>query len=182
MVHCWADAGSFASVFTVHGTKTFLDRCKQPAVQPVVPSTVFGNWYATVVLWRPQIALFVNAQTFLPVFVPLAPASRVLTRFPPVMADVLDRIGIDPRVVANEVTEMGVVSVAKTADRQVLGVMKELIFMADAAVDHGFDPADVVGLSVSIAGRLIGPLYKPKGGPGNPAEAARRHAAFVLPT
>ena len=37
--------------------------------------------YATVLFWRPQVALFVNEASRLPVFVPLAPAARVVDRF-----------------------------------------------------------------------------------------------------
>ena len=36
---------------------------------------MFGDWFATVVFWRPQVALFVSKPTLLPVFVPFAPAA-----------------------------------------------------------------------------------------------------------
>jgi hypothetical protein len=34
---------------------------------------MLGQWYATAVFWKPQVALFVNESTLLPVLMPLAP-------------------------------------------------------------------------------------------------------------
>lgn len=64
--------------FTVHATKKLLDRLRQPRVDPAdaeASITALGPWYATAVMWRPQVALFVNERTLLPVLLPLAPAS-----------------------------------------------------------------------------------------------------------
>lgn len=165
-------------VFTVHGTKTFLDRQKGREVGlPVEPSTLFGSWYATLLGWRPDVALFVNDVTFLPVFVPFGPASSLLTRFPAAAGEVMAAIGIPLTVIASELVEMGSVVLAKTGDRQKVGVMVEQAFTAARFVERGSDRNDLTGLAVAIGGLLIGPLYKPKDGPGRPVEAARRHAA-----
>jgi hypothetical protein len=40
-----------------------------------------GRRYATAFFWRPQVALFVNESTLLPVLIPLAPATTVIARF-----------------------------------------------------------------------------------------------------
>jgi hypothetical protein len=32
---------------------------------------MLGSWYATVLLWKPQVALLVNEKTLLPVLMPL---------------------------------------------------------------------------------------------------------------
>lgn len=37
---------------------------------------VLGQWYATAVSWKPQVALFANEGTLLPVLTPLASAGR----------------------------------------------------------------------------------------------------------
>jgi hypothetical protein len=55
------------------------------------PSTALGNGYATVLFWKPQVALFVKERTLLPVFVPLAPAVKVADRFPDQLGRVLGR-------------------------------------------------------------------------------------------
>ena len=50
----------------------------------------------------------------LPVLIPLAPASTLVTRFPAELATVLARHEIDPALIASEVAAMSEVSVAKT--------------------------------------------------------------------
>lgn len=146
-------------MFTVRGTKKFLDRVGRPMTDPPPSSTVLGDWYANVLFWRPQVALFVNATTFVPVLVPLAPASNVVTRFPAAMAEVLGALGLDPRFVESEVAVMKSVVLAKTASRQVLGVMNEFTFMAEHTISTGrSDPADLVQLSVWLANTIVGPV------------------------
>jgi hypothetical protein len=70
-------------VFVVRGTKKFLDRAHGAAlpVQDVQQATnILGAWYATVLFWQPQVALFVNEPTRLPLFVALAPGATVISR------------------------------------------------------------------------------------------------------
>ncbi|MGH3387707.1 MAG: DUF6933 domain-containing protein [Actinomadura sp.] len=74
----------------VRATKKLLDRIGPPSPGDVEPSTtLLGQWYATAVFWKPQIALFVNEPTLLPVLMPLAPAATLLDRFPQQLATVL---------------------------------------------------------------------------------------------
>jgi len=151
-------------VFTVRGTKKFLDRVGRPDPDPPASSTVLGDWYANVLFWRPQVALFVNASTFVPVLMPLAPASGVVGRFPAAMVEVFATLGIDPRFVDAETAEMGSVVLAKTASRQVLGVMNELVFMAEHTISTGrSDPDDLAGLSVWLANTIVGPISRDDG-------------------
>ncbi len=146
-------------VFTVRGTKKFLDRVGRPVPDPPASSTVLGDWYANVVFWRPQVALFVNATTFVPVLMTLAPARAVVDRFPVVMAEVFAALAVDPWFVAAESTEMRSAALAKTASRQVLGVMTEFTFTAEHTISTGrSDPADLVGLSVWLANLIVGPI------------------------
>jgi hypothetical protein len=179
MLISWFRLGSVRldGVFTVYGTRAFLDRHKTRGIDlPVTPSTMFGNWYATLLGWRPDVALFMNETTFLPVFVRLTPASSLLARFPAAAGEVMAAVGVDPAVIVAELVEVQQVTLAKTADRQKVGVMVEHTFMANRFLETGHDPTDLTGLAVGISRLLIGPLYKVKGGPGNPAEAARQHA------
>ena len=151
-------------VFTVRGTKKFLDRVGRPVADPLPPSTVLGDWYGNVLFWRPQVALFVNATTFVPVLMPLAPSTSVLDRFPAAMVEVFAKLGIDPRFVASEKSAMQSAVLAKTASRQVLGVMNEFVFMAEHTIDAGrCDPADLTGLSVWLADTIVGPISKDDG-------------------
>jgi hypothetical protein len=66
--------------------------------------------------------------------------------------------------VADEVAQMGDAVVAKTASRQVLGVMNEFVFMAEHSISSGMnDGADLLGLSIWLAGTIVGPLTKDDG-------------------
>ena len=77
-------------MFVVHGTRKFLDRVSGPTAAAVEQSTTaLGDWYATVLFWKPQVALFVNESTLLPVLVPFAPAATVIPRFTAAVATVL---------------------------------------------------------------------------------------------
>ena len=66
------------------------------------PTTALGNWYATAVFWRPQVALFVNELSLLPLLIPLAPAATLLERFPESLQVMLDKLDVNPAFIAAE--------------------------------------------------------------------------------
>jgi hypothetical protein len=81
-------------MYTLHCTRKLLVRIKvSPAASLPPPTTVLGNWYATVLFWKPQVALLVNERTLLPVLMPLAPVSTLAARFPTELAAILGRHG-----------------------------------------------------------------------------------------
>ena len=166
-------------MYTVRGTKKFLDRVGRAVADPPSSSTTLGDWYVNVLFWRPQVALFVNAATCLPVLMPLAPSAGVLARFPDAMVEVIHALGIDPRFVALELEEMRSVTLAKTASRQVLGVMNEFTFMAERTISTGHsDASDLFGLTVWLANMIVGPLTKADG--YTPLGALQRVTASVI--
>lgn len=148
-------------VFTMRGTKKFLDRTHGPLAHAddLHPSTtLLGDWYATVLFWKPHVALFVNEPTRLPLFVPLAPVATVIARLPRTAAEVFARLGLDQQVIDAEVTQMGAYQLAKTASRSVLGTMNDFAYLAGAHRDtnHG---VDLIELALRLAGTPCGPLY-----------------------
>jgi hypothetical protein len=146
--------------FTIYATRKLLDRVKQPVGEPVEPHSTLGNWYATALFWKPQVALLVNERSLLPVFMPLAPATTLVRRFPDELRRVLDAHGVDPRFVDHEVRSMGEGQYAKTAGRSLLGVMNEFTFLGNVhREDHGADDG-LVALSVRLAETPMSPLYK----------------------
>lgn len=152
-------------MFTIHGTKKLLNRVKQPVGEPVeAPSTALGNWYATALFWRPQAALFVNEQTLLPLFVPLAPATRVAERLPDKLGRLLDALDVPIEFILQETAAMGLANFAKTANRSVVGSMNDFAFLAEHYLEGGF-PHDLLGLSLRMAGTPCGPLRKRHGFP-----------------
>jgi hypothetical protein len=93
-------------VFVIRGTKKFLDRAGRPIADPPESSNVLGERLRQRPVPAIQVALFVNARTFLPVLMPMAPAASVVPRFPTAFADVVNALGIDPRFVASETEAM----------------------------------------------------------------------------
>ena len=64
-------------MLAVRGTKKVLSRVGIAAPVHELSTCAPGDWYAKTLFWRPQVALFVNERTRLPVFVPLAPTKSV---------------------------------------------------------------------------------------------------------
>lgn len=145
-------------MYTIHATQKLRDRVKPSLAESIAdPSTALGNWYATALFWKPQVALFVNEVTLVPVLMPLAPAKSLADRFPEHLAAVLDALGTDPRFVASEVAAMSGAQWAKTANRSVVGIMNEFLAEADRA--HARSD-DLVSLAVRLAGTPCSPLCR----------------------
>ena len=133
------------------------------SAEPDLP--LLGEWYATVIFWRPQVALFVSETTLLPVFVPLAPASSVMRRLPPELADVLRRQEVPGAFINTELSKMNDAVCLPTASRSMLGVLNEYVFLAGHAhVERGGLP-DLAWLEDWLAQTPMGPLHKRHGSP-----------------
>jgi hypothetical protein len=122
------------SVVVVRGTRKLLSRLSAaPASEADKSTTMLGDWYATVLPWRPrQVALLVSEARLLPVMMPMAPASTLLQRFPNHLAAVLRRLGVDETVTAVECAGTVDYRVATTQSRSVLGSMNEFTHLANA--------------------------------------------------
>ena len=159
-------------MFSLHCTKKLLDRIKPELEAPRAGTTRLGNWYATALFWKPQMALVVNERTLLPVFLPLAPAATLAQRFPIALREVLRALDMPAEFIASEISGMGEVVYAKTANRSVLGVMKEFAYLAEGyRVYHKLN--DPLALSLKLSETPCGPLYK---GPVFPSKAVRELA------
>jgi hypothetical protein len=144
-------------MFTLHCTKKLLDRLKGEVVAPLPATTLLGNWYATAMFWRPQVALLVNERTLLPVLMPLAPVHTLTQRFPTYLARVLQAQGVRANFIAEEVAAMSECVVAKTANRSVLGIMKEFVFEAEVYRDH-LEDNDLLSLAIRLSGTPCRPI------------------------
>jgi len=144
-------------MIVVRGTKKFLDRVGRPAGS-WESSTSLGDWYANVLFWRPQVVLFVNAKTLIPVLVSLAPASSVVSRMPVAFGELARRLGAGQTSLDRELVGMAEHALAKTASRSVLGVMNEFAHMAEHyRSERG--TIDLVDLSMWLAQVPCSPLY-----------------------
>lgn len=122
-----------------------------------VSTTILGDWYASLMPWRPQVAILVNARTLLPVLTPLAPAKGLPGRVAEVIAEALLDHNVPPEIIDAEVEHMRDVRVGPTVDRSVIGSMNEFIFLADDRQQRRPALAD---LSKTLAHVPCGPLYK----------------------
>jgi uncharacterized protein DUF6933 len=147
-------------VLTVRATKKLLDRLGPPTLQENEESTTrLGDWYATAWSWRPQVALFVNERTLLPVVMPLAPSATLTARFPSQVAAVLAALGTAQTVIDAELAQMRDIRLAKTANRSVIGIMTDFTHLAEAYRD-GTPKPDLLSLALSLAKTPCSPLYR----------------------
>lgn len=153
-------------MFTLHCTQKLRDRIKVDLAPPEPSDTLLGNWYATALFWKPQVALLVSESTLLPVLMPLSPATTLARRFPTQLALVLKAHGIGADAIAQEIWRMAEVAYAKTANRSVVGMLNEFTFLADCRRPRFGE--DLVVLSQRLAETPCGPLRK---GPISPDRA-----------
>ncbi len=152
-------------MYIVHGTRKLLERMGAPArAEPGDPTTVLGDWYATVLFWKRQVGLFVNESTLLPVLLPFAPAATVVVRFPMALATVLRRHGIGDAFIEGECEAMSDHALATTSNRSVVGMMTEFAFLAGAYAESA-EAVDLVDLSLWLSRTPCGPLYSRHGSP-----------------
>ena len=105
----------------VRATQKLLQRVGPPTLRDGEQSTtLLGEWYATVLFWKPQVALLVNETTLLPALMPLAPAATLPTRIAQQIATVLAAHGTPPAVIEDELQQMRPCRVARTAHRSVV--------------------------------------------------------------
>ena len=151
-------------MFTVRATKKLLVRVKHPiGFGTEEPTTALGDWYATALFWQPQVALFVNEKTLLPVLVPLAPAATLLERFPDNLVAMLELLEVRPSFIASERWCMSEGEYAKTASRSLLGVMNS--FASEIGRVRDRSGADLLMLSIWESQTPVGPLFERTGTP-----------------
>ena len=143
----------------VRATKKLLDRIGPPSLgEGEQSTTLMGQWYATAMFWKPQVALFVSEPTLLPVLMPLAPAATLLARFPQQLAAVLAAHGTPDGVIEEEQRQMRDRRLAKTANRSVVAIMNEFTLLAESY--RGDTPMpDLLALAIRLAATPCGPLY-----------------------
>src|SRR5438552_960490 len=145
-------------VLIVRATKKLLERVGPPSPSDEESTTLLGQWYATALFWKPQVALFVNEPTLLPVLMPLAPAVTLLARFPQHAAAALAAHGTPQAVIDEELRQMRDHRLAKTANRSVVGIMNEFTYLAEAYRDDTPEP-DLLALAIRLAATPCAPLY-----------------------
>jgi hypothetical protein len=161
-------------VLIVRATKKLLDRIGPATLRDgEQSSTVLGQWYATALPWRPQVALLVNEPTLLPVLMPLAPAATLPARAARRIAAMILATHATPEaVIEEELRHMRDYRVATTANRSVVGIMNDFSGLAEVHRDR--DPCpDLTDLAQRLATTPCSPLY------GRNVSPDRELAAFL---
>jgi len=165
-------------MLVVRGTKKLRDRVRAtPAGDGDVSTTMFGDWFATALFWKPEVALLVNERTLLPVYMPLAPAATLLDRVPDAIAMVLRLHGVDDTTIASESAAMGDTRLVPTNNRSVVGVMNEFSFMGERMFEAS--TGDLEQLSLRMSQMIVGPLMKGTGSPDRELAAVLAASAPV---
>src|SRR3546814_12087946 len=102
-------------MFRLNCTKKLLDRIKPEIVEPGPSDNALGSWYATALLWKPQVALLVSEPTLLPVLMPLATTATLARRFTAQLALVLKTHNDPSDFIAKDICRMNQVKYTKTA-------------------------------------------------------------------
>ncbi len=134
-------------------------RTKLAWVPDGVSGALLGNWYATALFWKPQVALLVNEKTLLPVLLPLALASDLAERFPEQLANVLVAHGMPQPFIDHELAQMNEVRYAKTSNRSVVGIMNQFSYLAEGYREY-LETKDLLALSLRLSETPCSPLYK----------------------
>jgi hypothetical protein len=147
-------------VLIVRSTKKLLRLAGVPtAAEDDRGSTLLGPWYATVLFWRPRVALLVNETTLLPVLMPLAPAATLTGRIAEEVATVLAAHHVPAVFIEQERQHMQTCQLGTTVNRSVVGVMIDFAHLAQ--IHHDDDPGvDIADLAVQLARTPCGPLYR----------------------
>lgn len=146
-------------MFVIRCTQRLVARAKV-AVEPVPASstTRLGDWYANLVhVGRLQFILAVSERTLLPVLIPAASISTLVARLRVGIVEGLYGLGIPRSDVERENAQMDAVVFAKTANRQVTGVMVDFAKALEFYVEDGSTLADI---SLKLAHTPCSPLYK----------------------
>ena len=100
-----------------------------PKVETNPPTTVLGDWYANLIYARPhQLVLCMNERSLLLVLVAAREGKTLPARFRDSALALLHRIGVPRSDVEAEAEAMREVHLGPTANRRIVGCMREAAF------------------------------------------------------
>jgi hypothetical protein len=146
-------------VFTLRCTQRLLARLARPPAEiGIEPTTHLGDWYANLLrVGRRQLVLAISERTFLPVVITAAPANTIVARLRVELPEILRAMSVEGATIDEELAEMANVTVARTASRQVTGVLVDFSKLLAFWIEDGLP---VVECSLKLAETPCSPLYK----------------------
>ncbi|MBY5163576.1 DUF6933 domain-containing protein [Salsipaludibacter albus] len=165
-------------MIVIHATKKLRDRVRaDPPTADEDSTGRLGNWYANALFVRPQLALFVNETTLVPLLTPLAPAAGLLDRFPAALGELLAAHRLPRAFIDRELAAADELRLAPTANRSVLGVMNEFAYLARHYLRDTQIPRELLDVSLELAQTPTSPLRDRHGFPDRELQAfAAEHA------
>lgn len=124
---------------TIRITSKLAKRVKEPlTVDPTTSTGLLGDWYANLLyIERQQFILAISEKTLLPLLIPAKDAKQFPKRMVESLEDSLAALNIPKEQIAKELAEMSSWAFAKTASRQILGVMTDFGKALDFYVGRG---------------------------------------------
>lgn len=123
-------------MFTLRCTQKLLDRLNaEPVPEAEQADTVLGDWHANLVrVGHLQLVLAVSDRTLLPVVVPAKEARTLVQRLAQAVEPVLMSLDLPADEVVAECRAMQQATIGRTANRRVLGSLKELAFQLEGGL------------------------------------------------
>jgi hypothetical protein len=115
------------SMVTLRCTKKL---CKYLDVNPAnnieLPTTELGDWYGNLVPTSSgDLILFISERSLLTVAIPVWESDNLVPLFRLRIANLLGLIGVNPKIIANELRHYNQVNYGKTASRRILGSLND---------------------------------------------------------
>ncbi|WP_428503580.1 DUF6933 domain-containing protein [Roseateles sp.] len=121
-------------MYTLRCTRKLLDRGLAPSSGPEqAPTTVLGDWYATLLPLRPQqLVLCVSERSLLPLVLPAREARSLPQRLAQALPELLAAIEVPKASIEAELLAMQDASrIGTTASRSVLGSLNQLSYLLE---------------------------------------------------
>ena len=147
-------------MFYLHCSKQLLDRVSSGINEPAGKGdNILGNWYAKAIFSKPQVALFVNERTLLPVLMPLAPALSLVERFPQYLFKIMLSQGVSESFIQQELNHLDKVVYCKSTNRSIIGILNMFTYHLEGYQSMNYAD-DCYLLSMMMSDTSCGPLYK----------------------
>ena len=105
-------------------TRKLLNLLPESSDAGATSDTALGDWYVNrLIVDRQPLLILLSSRALLSILTPARNVRSLPGRLPALVASRLERLGIAPRVVNAETRAMAPVTIAKTTNRSVLGVM-----------------------------------------------------------
>ena len=117
-------------MFAIRCTRKLLKRGAPSKLEtPVAPTTVLGDWYANVLVTRPEhLVLCISERTLLPVVVTAKDVRRLSERVVSAAQQMLASIGLPQQDIDFELREIQTSYLATTLNRRVIGSLNDFMY------------------------------------------------------